>query len=140
MFENNQTQQPYRAKVFTSDLSGQEFWLIQDSGFLPVGLVLGNSVYSMGISGGLKSFARGMMKGEVTELTQLMYEAREKALERMEKEAETLGAEGIVGVEIHIEHIGDIMEVTAIGTAIKKDPNKYGKPSNARVVVSTQDK
>lgn len=61
------------------------------------------------------------------------------ALERMEREAEELGAEGIVGVEIKIEHYGDVMEVTAIGTAIKKDPANYGKELRAQVIVSTQD-
>jgi hypothetical protein len=32
----------YRGQAFTSDLSGQEFWLIVDKGFLPVGVVMGN--------------------------------------------------------------------------------------------------
>ena len=38
--------------AFTSDLSGQEFWLVVDKGYIPLGLVLGNSVYSMGALGG----------------------------------------------------------------------------------------
>lgn len=38
----------YRGRAFTSDLSGQEFWLVTDKGFQPLGLVLGNCIYSMG--------------------------------------------------------------------------------------------
>jgi hypothetical protein len=35
-----------------SDLSAGDFWLLADKGFAPLGLVLGNSVFSMGIAGG----------------------------------------------------------------------------------------
>jgi len=38
----------YRGRAFTSDLSGQEFWLVVDKDFQPMGLVIGNCIYSMG--------------------------------------------------------------------------------------------
>src|SRR5436309_4249216 len=89
-----------RQMAFTSDLSGQEFWLVVDKGYTPLGLVLGNSVYSMGALGGFLSGLRGQFRGEVTEVTRLMYDARELALQRMRHEAETLGADGVIGVEL----------------------------------------
>src|SRR5437868_8577859 len=85
-------------RAFTSDLSGQEFWLVVDKGYTPLGLVLGNSVYSMGAVGGFLSGLRGQFRGEVTEVTRLMYDARELALHRMRAEAESLGADGVIGV------------------------------------------
>jgi hypothetical protein len=45
--------------AFTSDLSGQEFWLVVAKGYIPMGLVLGNSVYSMGAMGGWLSGIKG---------------------------------------------------------------------------------
>ena len=45
--------QPQPVHPFTSDLSGQEFWLVLDKGYTPLGLVLGNYVYSMGAMGGV---------------------------------------------------------------------------------------
>ena len=44
--------QPQPVHPFTSDLTGQEFWLVIDKGYTPLGLVLGNCVYSMGAMGG----------------------------------------------------------------------------------------
>lgn len=126
-----------RSGAFTSDLSGQEFWLVVDKGYVPVGLVLGNSVFSMGIGGGIATAFRGLARGELKELTQLMYDARGLALARMKQEADQLGADGIIGVDIQINHHGDVMEVTAVGTAVKKDPNAASKPSTAQVVIST---
>ncbi|MCY0887081.1 MAG: YbjQ family protein [Alicyclobacillaceae bacterium] len=120
---------------FTSDLTGQEFWLVMDRGYVPVGFVLGNSVFSMGVSGGIATALRGLARGELKEYTQLMYDARELALARMKREAENLGADGIVGVNLEISHHGDIMEVTATGTAVRKDPEAAKSGSAAQVVL-----
>jgi hypothetical protein len=38
-----------RKHLFTSDLSVNEFLLVRQAGFRPVGLVLGSSVYHVGI-------------------------------------------------------------------------------------------
>jgi uncharacterized protein YbjQ (UPF0145 family) len=50
-----------------------------------------------------------------------MYQARELALSRMQFEADQLGADGVIGVDIKIEflHNSEWMEVTAIGTAVR---------------------
>jgi uncharacterized protein YbjQ (UPF0145 family) len=110
-----------QGKAFTSDLSGQEFWLVVDKGYQPLGLVLGNCVYSMGAIGGFLSGLKGMMRGEVEQYSRLMYEARELALSRMQAEADALGADGVIAVKLNIEymHGNEWMEVTAIGTAVK---------------------
>ena len=125
--------------AFTSDLSGQEFWLVVDKGYIPMGLVLGNSVYSMGAMGGWLSGLKGQFRGEVVEVTRLMYDAREMALQRMKAEAESLGADGVIGVELKIEYLhgGQWMEVTAVGTAV----NYVGmrEPRRGQVVVGTSE-
>ncbi len=122
-------------KAFTSDLSGQEFWLVVDKGYQPLGLVLGNCVYSMGVAGGFLAGLKGIVRGEVDQYSRLMYEARELALSRMQAEADALGADGVVAVKLNIEymHNGEWMEVTAIGTAIK---HVGGHESQGQVVIN----
>jgi uncharacterized protein YbjQ (UPF0145 family) len=115
------TMQPQPAHPFTSDLTGQEFWLVIDKGYTPLGLVLGNCVYSMGAMGGLMAGLRGAAGGEVSQYSKLMYDARELALARMQAEAVRLGADGVIGVDLKIEYLhgNEWMEFTAVGTAVK---------------------
>lgn len=105
--------------VFTSDLSVNEFLLVRQAGFRALGLVMGSSVYHVGLQVG--RWTRNM---ELTTLSEAMYHARELAMERMEAEADELGADGIVGVrlEIHFrDHEASLAEFLAIGTAVKAD-------------------
>ncbi|MGC8567842.1 MAG: YbjQ family protein [Candidatus Micrarchaeia archaeon] len=113
--------------AFTSDLTTSDFWLLKNLGYEPIALVVGNSVYSMGIVGGLATGLKGMTKGELPQITELLYNAREMALSRMKDEAEKLGADGVIGVKLKIEymHGGEWMEITAVGTAVKYT----GKPN-----------
>ena len=105
--------------LFTSDLSVNEFLLVREAGFRPVGLVLGTSVYHVGLQVG-----RWSKNMEMDRLTQAMYHARELAMTRMEAEANVLGADGIVGVRLDIEFKefgGDLAEFIAVGTAVVAD-------------------
>ena len=130
--------QPQGRHAFTSDLTGQEFWLVIDKGYTPLGLVLGNCVYSMGSLRSMFAGFKGAQGGEVTAYSRLMYDARELALGRMQGEADRLGADGVVGVDLIIEYIhgGEWMEITAVGTAIKYTgiTNPSGR-SQAQVVM-----
>lgn len=105
--------------LFTSDLSVNEFLLVRQAGFRPVGLVLGSSVYHVGIQVG--KWSQNM---ELDKLSQAMYHARELAMTRMEAEAEALGADGVVGVRLEIdfkEYGNDLAEFVAVGTAVVAD-------------------
>jgi uncharacterized protein YbjQ (UPF0145 family) len=105
--------------LFTSDLSVNEFLLVREAGFRPLGLVLGSSIYHVGIQLG-----RWNKNQELDQLSQAMYHARELAMTRMEAEADALGADGIVGVRLEIEFKefgNDLAEFIAIGTAVKGD-------------------
>jgi uncharacterized protein YbjQ (UPF0145 family) len=105
--------------LFTSDLSVNEFLLVRQAGFRPVGLVLGSSIYHVGFQ-----FGRWSKNQELETLTQAMYHARELAMTRMEAEADLLGADGIVGVRLEIEFKefgNDLAEFLAVGTAVKAD-------------------
>ena len=102
---------------FTSDLSVNEFLLVQAAGFEPLGLVVGSSIYHIGFQMGNWSTSQ-----EMDVLTQAMYHARELAMTRMEEEADQLGADGIVGVRLEIGRYdwgADLAEFIAVGTAVK---------------------
>ncbi len=105
--------------IFTSDLSVNEFLLVKQAGFRPLGMVLGTSVYHVGFQ--MRRWGANL---ELDILSQAMYEAREKAMDRMEQEADVLGADGIVGVRLEVEFKkwgSDIAEFLAVGTAVKAE-------------------
>src|SRR5258707_3709625 len=82
---------------FTSDLSVNEFLLVKQAGFEPLGMVLGSSIYHIGFQQ-----ANWNRNQEMGVLTQAMYHARELAMTRMEEEADQLGADGIVDARLEI--------------------------------------
>lgn len=102
--------------VFTSDLSVNEYLLVREAGFEPIGMVLGSSIYHIGYQQG-----RWKQNMEMDVLTQAMYHARELAMTRMEEEAAELGADGVVGVRLDVNRYEwgeNLAEFLAIGTAV----------------------
>jgi uncharacterized protein YbjQ (UPF0145 family) len=111
----------FDVKPVTSDMTNEELWNMVNVGFLPVRLVMGVSVYSLGLKGGIFSALQTLGGGEVAGLTDILYEAREKALARIERDAESCGADEVVGVKTHIYDLGGgLIEFMAIGTAVKR--------------------
>jgi uncharacterized protein YbjQ (UPF0145 family) len=108
-------------RPFQSDLSGQEFWTLLRTGHRPVGMVMGSCVYHVGRRGPLKTMAQTGRNVELPNFTQALYDARELAMQRMQTEAQELGAEGIVGVTLSEKSHGwgsHVIEFFALGTAI----------------------
>jgi len=105
-----------QGKCFTSDLSVDEFVLVRESGFAPLGLVMGSSMYHIGLQ-----VAGWKESTELQNLTQAMYAGRELAMSRMQSEGEQAGAGGVVGVTVteqsHVwgEHA---VEFLAVGTGV----------------------
>jgi uncharacterized protein YbjQ (UPF0145 family) len=105
----------------TSELTGEELWNLTKMGYAPLRLVLGTSVYSLGFTGGVGAFFKGLSRGEVSSVTRLIYEARNNCLHHIEEEAKSVGADAVIGIKLFIYEIGSkFVEVMAIGTAIKK--------------------
>ena len=119
---------------FTSDLSVNEFLLVKQAGFEPLGLVLGSSIYHIGFQQAMWNQSM-----ELGVLTQAMYHARELAMTRMEEEADQLGADGIVGVRLDIgryEWGADLAEFIAVGTAVKHREGVLHRAPNGRPFTS----
>jgi uncharacterized protein YbjQ (UPF0145 family) len=114
-------------KPFTSDLSGQDFWTLLQSGHAPLGLVMGTCVYHVAHQGMFKAMGNIGQNKEMPNFTQALYEARELAMERMQDEAKKVEAEGIVGVQIQEKsHVwgSHTIEFFAMGTAVRKLPDR----------------
>jgi uncharacterized protein YbjQ (UPF0145 family) len=105
--------------VATSDLTGEELWGLTSLGYVPLKLLISTSVYSLGVVGGIMAALKGFARGEISELTTLIYEAREQVFDRMEGEAKALGADQVVGVKTYIVELGaSLIEIFSVGTAV----------------------
>jgi uncharacterized protein YbjQ (UPF0145 family) len=106
---------------YTSELTGEELWNLTQMGYAPLRLLLGTSVYALGFAGGFTAFFRSFARGEIDEVTRLVYDARENCLDHIRLEAEEIKADGVIGIKVFIYEIGSgLVEVMAIGTAIRK--------------------
>lgn len=119
-----------------SAMSGEQFWLLHQFGYQPVGVAVGNCTWYQAAGWGTMMATGGSMWGsswqnqEITDYTRAVYQARALASYRMEMEGRSAGAEGIVGVVIQVNYerrevesnMGRredlIVHFTAIGTAI----------------------
>ena len=108
------------AEPVTSDLTCEEMWNLAALGLMPLKLVLGTAVYSLGLIGGFKAMFKSFMRGEISDLTSLIYDAREHATQLIRQEARTIGADDVVGIKTHIHEIGGLIEFMAIGTSVKR--------------------
>ena len=107
--------------VTTSDLTAEETWNVAKLGYAPLKLVLGTSVYSLGFVGGVTSMLKNFVKGEISELTQLIYGAREESLNKVQAQASAIGADDVLGIKTYIYDLGSgLIEFLVIGTAVKR--------------------
>ncbi|MDD5016728.1 MAG: YbjQ family protein [Eubacteriales bacterium] len=86
----------------------------------PLGLVRGSMIQSKHIGKDMMAGFKTLVGGELKGYTEMMEESRETALSRMVKQAETLGADAVVGVRFTSSSVMQgAAEVTAYGTAVK---------------------
>ncbi len=99
-----------------SDLSIDETVLLAESGFEPVGLIVGSSTFHVGFTG-----IYGMSQStEITALSSAVHQARANAISQLVAHGRQLGGVGVVGVEIEIKPVhGHVVDFVAVGTAIK---------------------
>ena len=85
-----------------------------------LGVVRGNTIQAKSIKKDFTAGIRAMVGGEIKEYTEMLAEAREVALKRMEKKAEKLGADAVVNIRFMTSAIMQAAaEILAYGTAVK---------------------
>lgn len=85
-----------------------------------LGLVRGNTVRAKHVGRDIMAALRNLVGGEVTEYSEMMTEARNEALNRMIAQAESQGADAVVGIRFVTAQIGaGTAELVAYGTAVR---------------------
>jgi uncharacterized protein YbjQ (UPF0145 family) len=129
------------ADPVTSDMTGEELWAMTSLGYAPIKLLMSTSIYSLGFAGGFMAAFKSFTRGEINELTRLVHDAREIAIDRIKREADQLGAEEVVGVKTYIAELNHgLVEFMAIGTAVKKTPGLAVATPTLPVQAIIQDK
>ncbi|CAL1148645.1 unnamed protein product [Cladocopium goreaui] len=83
------------------------------------GLVMGSTVRAKDVTKDITSAIRAVFGGELPHYTQLMQDAREEAMSRLEDEALKLGANAVVSLRLSSTNIAaNSSEVMVYGTAV----------------------
>ncbi|ACJ75878.1 hypothetical protein H17ap60334_04105 [Thermosipho africanus H17ap60334] len=85
-----------------------------------LGIVMGNIVQSKHLGKDIAAAFKTLAGGEIKAYTEMMTEARNKAIERMIDEAEKIGADAVVNVRFSSSSVmSGAAEMLAYGTAVK---------------------
>ncbi len=91
-----------------------------------IGLVTGLSPRTRGVGGQLLAGLQSMIGGEVTAFTSEIEKARVEAIDRAIEQAESKGANAIVGLDIETSDVGSkdmsVLLISATGTAVVIKP------------------
>jgi uncharacterized protein YbjQ (UPF0145 family) len=83
----------------------------------------GNEIYCMrlkGLLGGVRSAFRGIVGGEIADVTNMIHEGREAAFVRMRAEAEREQVHGVVGVSSELRSLGGNSEFLFVGSGVSR--------------------
>ncbi len=84
-----------------------------------IGWVKGNTIRARHLGKDIMASLRGVVGGEITEYTKMMGESREQAVQRMIEDAESKGANAIVGMRFTTSMVmQNASEILAYGTAV----------------------
>ena len=88
-----------------------------------LGLVRGNTIRARNLGKDILAGLKQIVGGEIQEYTKLMAEAREQALDRMQTEAEAMGANAAVDVKFSTSEVMNAAaEILVYGTAVVVEP------------------
>lgn len=85
-----------------------------------LGMARGSTIQAKHIGKDIMSGLRSIVGGELTEYSEMLEEAREKAVNRMVMDAEKMGADAVVNVRFMTSMVmAGAAEMLAYGTAVK---------------------
>ncbi len=94
-----------------------------------LGLAKGNTIRARHLGKDIIAGLRQIVGGEVVEYTKMLAESREQALDRMTRDAEHMGADGVVCLRFTTSAIMQgSAELLAYGTAVKLKPRPPPSP------------
>ena len=111
-----------RAPKALPPTSAGEMWN-HSMGYAPVKLVLGTAVYSLGVVGGVMAALKSFARGEISELTTLIYDAREHHHRpHPGRGGGGAGADDVVGIKTCMRRLGKLLEFMASRHRRQKNP------------------
>jgi Uncharacterized conserved protein len=88
--------------------------------FEPLGIVKGTTVHSKNLGKDFMAGMKSIVGGELVGYTEMLNEARQISTKRMVEEAESIGADAVVGVRYGSSTIMQgAAEIVTYGTAVK---------------------
>ncbi len=85
-----------------------------------LGMVRGNTVRARHIGNDVVAAFKNLAGGEITDYTKMLAESREQAIDRMIEDAESLGANAIIGVRFTTSSVMQgAAEILVYGTAVR---------------------
>lgn len=127
---------------FLSDLSARDFVVLSRSGWYPLGLVFGASFVHAPRRGVGQAIGQRGQNVELTNMTETLYEARERAMGQLQQEIQLAGGTGLVDVHVvdrPMPFAHHVVRFTAIGTAIKLLAAEHSHPE-LKMVLPVDDK
>src|SRR5690348_5400589 len=113
-----------RSMAVMTGLSGNEMYCLHLKGMRPGDLVIGNSVFSMGVLGGIGAGVNTFLGGEVTQVTGIIHEGRQEAFKRMISEASQRGGIGITGVTSELRHFHGNTEFLSVASCVHAEDGR----------------
>jgi uncharacterized protein YbjQ (UPF0145 family) len=84
------------------------------------GVVTGSTVRAKHIGRDIMASLKNIIGGELTGYTELLEEARQEAIERMQEQAQSVGANAVVNIRFSTSSVAQgAAELFAYGTAVK---------------------
>jgi uncharacterized protein YbjQ (UPF0145 family) len=108
---------PCDQPFFSSAGSAQELYCAIDAGYRPISHVFGNVAYSIGVGGGIIGSLKTMVRGEITEYSDIFNHTRHLALDRITAQARSCGANAVIGIQTRIMIWHGAHEMVMTGTA-----------------------
>ena len=88
-----------------------------------LGMVRGSTIRAKHLGKDLLAGLRSIVGGEIKEYTEMLVESRNESIQRMQEQAERLGADAVVNVRfVTAQVMAGAAELLAYGTAVKLEP------------------
>ena len=109
---------PSKTGPLMTGLSGNEMYCLNLKGLEAGELLIGNSVYSLGLLGSIGAGFRAVFGGEVTQITSVISEGRHLSQSRLMQEAHRHGADGVTGVTSELRTMQGNVEFLSIASGV----------------------
>ncbi len=88
------------------------------------GVVTGLTARTRGVGGKFVAGIQSMVGGEVSAFTYEIEKARDEAIQRMKEQAQKIGANAIIGLDMESSDLLNVIVITATGTAVVIEPEQ----------------